>query len=73
MSTGPDQIDQHYLDAIADADPYPYWYDDVDEPDSQPDAGAHRDAATCASSAAATPGCGRRSSPRSATRRATSC
>ena len=23
-----------YLDAIADADPYPYWYDDVDEPDS---------------------------------------
>ena len=22
--------------AIADADPYPYWYDDVDEPDSNP-------------------------------------
>ncbi|HEY3428714.1 MAG TPA: FAD-dependent oxidoreductase, partial [Acidimicrobiia bacterium] len=25
-----------YLDAIADADPYPYWLDDVDEPDSNP-------------------------------------
>ena len=25
-----------YLDAIADADPYPYWYDDADEPDSNP-------------------------------------
>lgn len=24
------------LDAIADADPYPYWYDDVDEPYSNP-------------------------------------
>lgn len=27
---------EHHLDAIADADPYPYWYDDVDEPDSTP-------------------------------------
>jgi glycine/D-amino acid oxidase-like deaminating enzyme len=25
-----------YLEAIADADPYPYWLDDVDEPDSRP-------------------------------------
>jgi hypothetical protein len=25
-----------YLDAIADADPYPYWYEDADEPDSNP-------------------------------------
>jgi glycine/D-amino acid oxidase-like deaminating enzyme len=25
-----------HLDAIADADPYPYWLDDVDEPDSNP-------------------------------------
>mgnify|MGYP000863211724 CR=1 FL=1 len=25
-----------WLDAIADADPYPYWHDDVDEPDSNP-------------------------------------
>ena len=43
MSTGPDQIDQHYLDAIADADQYPYWYEDADEPDSQSHAGAHRE------------------------------
>jgi glycine/D-amino acid oxidase-like deaminating enzyme len=28
--------DQSYLDAIADADQFPYWYDDVDEPDSNP-------------------------------------
>ena len=34
MSTGHDQIDQHYLDAIADADQYAYWMEDVDEPDS---------------------------------------
>ena len=27
-------IDEFHLDAIADADPYPYWYEDVDEPDS---------------------------------------
>jgi glycine/D-amino acid oxidase-like deaminating enzyme len=30
------QIDDFYLDAIADADQYPYWYDDADEPDSNP-------------------------------------
>jgi glycine/D-amino acid oxidase-like deaminating enzyme len=34
MSTGHDQIDQRYLDAIADADQYPYWMEDADEPDS---------------------------------------
>src|SRR5215204_4484622 len=34
MSTGHDQIDQHYLDAISDADQYPYWMEDADEPDS---------------------------------------
>ena len=28
--------DQRYLDAIADADPYPYWFDDADEPESNP-------------------------------------
>ena len=28
--------DQRHLDAIADADLFPYWYDDVDEPDSNP-------------------------------------
>ncbi|HEX4984129.1 MAG TPA: FAD-dependent oxidoreductase, partial [Ilumatobacteraceae bacterium] len=27
---------ERYLDAIADADPYPYWYEDADEPDSNP-------------------------------------
>ena len=31
-----DQIEEVHLDAIADADPYPYWYDDADEPDSNP-------------------------------------
>jgi glycine/D-amino acid oxidase-like deaminating enzyme len=25
-----------HLEAIADADPYPYWYEDADEPDSNP-------------------------------------
>jgi glycine/D-amino acid oxidase-like deaminating enzyme len=29
-------IKEFHLDAIADADPYPYWYDDADEPDSNP-------------------------------------
>ena len=29
-------FDAFHLDAIADADPYPYWYDDADEPDSNP-------------------------------------
>ncbi|MEZ5255437.1 MAG: FAD-dependent oxidoreductase [Ilumatobacteraceae bacterium] len=28
--------DDFWLDAIADADPHPYWFDDVDEPDSNP-------------------------------------
>lgn len=30
-----DGYDPH-LEALADADPYPYWYDDADEPDSNP-------------------------------------
>jgi glycine/D-amino acid oxidase-like deaminating enzyme len=34
MTTGPDA--ERALDAIADAERYPYWYDDVDEPDSNP-------------------------------------
>jgi glycine/D-amino acid oxidase-like deaminating enzyme len=34
MTTGPDA--ERALDAIADAEQYPYWYDDVDEPDSNP-------------------------------------
>jgi glycine/D-amino acid oxidase-like deaminating enzyme len=29
-----DAIDERHLDALADADPYPYWFDDADEPDS---------------------------------------
>jgi glycine/D-amino acid oxidase-like deaminating enzyme len=29
-------INPRHLDAIADADPYPYWYDDADEPESNP-------------------------------------
>ncbi|MFZ9628481.1 MAG: NAD(P)/FAD-dependent oxidoreductase [Ilumatobacteraceae bacterium] len=38
MSAFPDDesIQEFHLDAIADADPYPYWYDDADEPDSNP-------------------------------------
>ena len=36
MSNNPDEIDQFHLDAIADADQYPYWYEDADEPDSNP-------------------------------------
>ena len=31
-----DPRDDFWLDAIADADPYPYWYEDADEPDSNP-------------------------------------
>ncbi len=31
-----EQFDQRHLDAIADADQYPYWMEDVDEPDSNP-------------------------------------
>jgi glycine/D-amino acid oxidase-like deaminating enzyme len=30
------QQDERFLDAIADADSYPYWFDDVDEPESNP-------------------------------------
>jgi glycine/D-amino acid oxidase-like deaminating enzyme len=35
VSAGSDRAEP-YLEALADADPYPYWYDDVDEPDSNP-------------------------------------
>jgi len=28
------EFDQRHLDAIADADVFPYWYEDVDEPES---------------------------------------
>jgi hypothetical protein len=31
-----DDFDRRHLDAIADADLFPYWYDDVDEPESNP-------------------------------------
>jgi glycine/D-amino acid oxidase-like deaminating enzyme len=31
-----DPASSRHLDAIADADPYPYWFDDVDEPESNP-------------------------------------
>jgi glycine/D-amino acid oxidase-like deaminating enzyme len=36
VSTGDEGVRDFHLDAIADADPYPYWYDDADEPDSNP-------------------------------------
>lgn len=36
MATEHEEFDQRYLDAIADADQYPYWYEDADEPDSNP-------------------------------------
>jgi glycine/D-amino acid oxidase-like deaminating enzyme len=31
-----EHVDHRHLDAIADAELYPYWYDDADEPDSNP-------------------------------------
>ena len=34
--TGGPADDRGHLDAIADAELFPYWYDDVDEPDSNP-------------------------------------
>ncbi len=30
------EFDSRSLDAIADADPYPYWYEDADQPLSNP-------------------------------------
>ena len=36
MSHDTDEFDQRHLDAIADANHYPYWTEDVDEPDSNP-------------------------------------
>ena len=32
----PDDFDRRHLDAIADADLFPYWFDDVDQPQSNP-------------------------------------
>jgi glycine/D-amino acid oxidase-like deaminating enzyme len=37
-SANPPRSSKRYLDAIADADTFPYWLDDVDEPDSNPTA-----------------------------------
>ncbi len=36
MSSDSNQIDQRHLDAIADAEQHAYWFDGVDEPDSNP-------------------------------------
>ena len=36
MASDPDRPDDFWLDAIADADPYPYWLEDQDAPDSNP-------------------------------------
>jgi len=36
MSGGNEHLVDFWLDAISDADPYPYWYEDADEPDSNP-------------------------------------
>ncbi len=36
MASDSEDFDQRHLDAIADADQYPYWYEDLDEPDSNP-------------------------------------
>jgi glycine/D-amino acid oxidase-like deaminating enzyme len=38
---------KRYLDAIADADTFPYWLDDVDEPDSNPTAVHNEDCDLC--------------------------
>lgn len=36
MSNTSDDFDQRHLDAIADADQYPFWYDHADEPETNP-------------------------------------
>jgi glycine/D-amino acid oxidase-like deaminating enzyme len=36
MRAPDDKIDRRHLDAIADAELFPYWYDDADEPESNP-------------------------------------
>ena len=36
VSQSSDEIDQRHLDAIADADQFPYWYEDADEPETNP-------------------------------------
>ncbi len=34
--TVPDDVDRRHLEAFADADLFPYWFDDVDQPQSNP-------------------------------------
>ena len=46
-SANPPQSSKRYLDAIADADTFPYWLDDVDEPDSNPTAVHNEDCDLC--------------------------
>ena len=46
-SANPPRSSERYLDAIADADTFPYWLDDVDEPDSSPTAVHNEDCDLC--------------------------
>jgi glycine/D-amino acid oxidase-like deaminating enzyme len=46
-SANPPRSSKRYLDAIADADTFPYWLDDVDEPDSNPTAVHNEDCDLC--------------------------
>ena len=46
-SANPPRSSERYLDAIADADTFPYWLDDVDEPDSNPTAVHNEDCDLC--------------------------
>ena len=43
----PPRSSERYLDAIADAETFPYWLDDVDEPDSNPTAVHDEDCDLC--------------------------
>ena len=43
----PPRSSERYLDAIADAETFPYWLDDVDEPDSNPTAVHNEDCDLC--------------------------
>ena len=67
-------IDMRHLDAIADADPYPYWYDDADELVLVIEHGSPfvLKVAIYALLGVVTPGYGPPSSQKSATRHATS-
>ena len=46
-SANPPRSSERYLDAIADADTFPYWLDDVDEPESNPTAVHNEDCDLC--------------------------